>query len=246
MDDAAIDEMAAYEDHHWWFIGKRLLVSSLLGDRLEASGMRILDVGCGTGGVLAHLAPHGRAIGVDRSVQALRHTARRGVAGVVCADMDRLPFGAARFDLVVMLDVLEHFDDDRAVVTAARHVLKPHGTLFVSVPAFQSLFSEHDVRLEHRRRYSARQLRAVLEAGGFLVRRLTYTNVVALPPAAVVRGLLPRLGVRRPPGTDFRPQPAWLNQALVAAYRAEAAALRLLPRLPFGLSVAAVAERPAA
>jgi SAM-dependent methyltransferase len=246
MDDAAIDEMAAYEDHHWWFVGKRLLVSALVGDRVARPGLRILDVGCGTGGVLAHLAKSGRAIGVDRSVQALRHTARRGVAGVACADMDRLPFGAERFDLVLMLDVLEHFEDDRAVVAAARRVLRRDGTLLVSVPAFQALFSEHDVTLRHFRRYTAPQLRGVLEAGGFVVRRLTYTNVAALPPAALVRGLLPRLGIRRPPGTDFRAHAAWVNRALVGVYRAEAAALRVLPRLPFGLSVAAVAELPAA
>ncbi len=241
MDDASIDEMAAFEDHHWWFVGKRLLVSALLADRLRA-GMRILDVGCGTGGVLAHLSPHGRGIGVDRSLQALRYTARREVAGVACADMDRLPFGAGRFDLVLMLDVIEHFADDVAVVAAARRVLRPDGTLFVSVPAFQSLFSQHDVALRHFRRYSAAQLRRALEAGGFVVRRLTYTNVAALPPAAVVRGLLPRLGVRRPAGTDFRAHAPWINRALVGVYRAEAAALSVLPRLPFGLSVAAVAE----
>jgi 2-polyprenyl-3-methyl-5-hydroxy-6-metoxy-1,4-benzoquinol methylase len=246
MDDAAIDEMAAFEDHHWWFVGKRLLVSALVGDRLDRPGLRILDVGCGTGGVLANLARHGSAIGVDRSVQALRHTARRGVAGVACADMDKLPFGPARFDLVMMLDVIEHFADDRAVVAAARRVLRPSGTLLVSVPAFQALFSEHDVTLQHFRRYTARQLRTVLEAGGFVVRRLTYTNVVALPPAALVRGLLPRLGIRRPAGTDFREHAPWVNRALIGVYRAEAAALRARVRMPFGLSVAAVAELPAA
>jgi SAM-dependent methyltransferase len=245
MDDAAIDEMAAFEDHHWWFVGKRLLVSALVGDRLTRPGLRILDVGCGTGGVLAHLAAHGRTIGVDRSVQALRHTARRGVAGVACADMDRLPFGPAEFDLVLMLDVLEHFEDDRAVVAAARHVLAPGGTLLVSVPAFQSLFSAHDVTLQHFRRYSAPQLRRALESGGFVLRRLTYTNVAALPPAAIVRGLLPRLGIRRPAGTDFRTHAPWVNRALVGVYQAEAAALRAGGRMPFGLSVAAVAELPA-
>lgn len=240
MDDASIDEMAAYEDHHWWFVGKRLLVSALLHDRLRA-GMRILDVGCGTGGVLAHLAPYGRTIGVDRSVQALRHTARRGVSGVACADMDRLPFHDGEFDLVTMLDVLEHFADDRAVAVEARRVLRPDGTLLVSVPAFQALFSEHDVTLHHFRRYSAPQLRRALEGGGFVLRRLTYTNVAALPPAAVVRGILPRLGVRRPAGTDFREHAPWVNRALLGVYRAEAAMLRLAGRLPFGLSVAAIA-----
>jgi hypothetical protein len=74
------------------------------------------------------------------------------------------------------------------------------------------------------------------------VRRLTYTNVAALPPAALVRGLLPRLGVRRSGGTDIREHAPWVNRLLIGTYRLEAAALKVLPRLPPGLSVAAVAE----
>ena len=242
MDDAAIDEMSAFEDHHWWFVGKRLLVSALLGDRLDRPGLRILDVGCGTGGVLAHLGAHAETVGVDRSVQALRHSARRGVQSVACADMDRLPFAPGRFDLILMLDVLEHFEDDTAVVAGARALLRPGGALLVSVPAFQALFSEHDRAVQHVRRYSAARLRQVLEAGGFTVRRLTYTNVAALPPAALVRGLLPRLGLARGGGTDFREHAPWVNRALVGLYRLEAAALRVVPRLPAGLSIAAIAE----
>jgi SAM-dependent methyltransferase len=242
MDDAAIDEMAAFEDHHWWFVGKRLLVSALLQDRLDRPGLRILDVGCGTGGVLAHLGVRAATVGVDRSMQALRHSRRRGVAHVACSDMDRLPFRPAQFDLVLMLDVIEHFADDAAVVRAARTLLRPGGALFVSVPAYQSLFSAHDVTLQHFRRYSAAQLRQVLTRNGFTVRRLTYTNVVALPPAAVVRGLLPRLGLGREAGTDFRPHAGWVNRLLIGTYQLEASALRVLPRLPAGLSVAAIAE----
>ncbi len=149
MDDRAIDEMSAFEDHHWWFVGKRLLIAALLGDRLARPGQRILDVGCGTGGVLAHLSARVTTVGVDRSVQALHHSSRRGVAAVACADMDRLPFGPERFDLVLMLDVLEHFEDDEAVVRNVRPLLRAGGALLVSVPAFQALFSEHDVALHH-------------------------------------------------------------------------------------------------
>jgi SAM-dependent methyltransferase len=156
--------------------------------------------------------------------------------------MDRLPFGPAQFDVVMMLDVLEHFADDGAVVRGVRPLLRPGGALLVSVPAFQALFSEHDVALQHFRRYTAGGLRRVLEAGGFTIRRLTYTNVAALPPAALVRGLLPRLGIRRPAGTDIHEHAPWVNRMLIGLYRAEAAALRVLPRLPPGLSVAAVAE----
>jgi 2-polyprenyl-3-methyl-5-hydroxy-6-metoxy-1,4-benzoquinol methylase len=242
MDDAAIDEMAAFEDHHWWFVGKRLLVSSLLDEGLRRPGLRVLDVGCGTGGVLSGLSAYGTTIGVDRSLRALHHSRARGVTHVAAADMDRLPFGASAFDIVLMLDVLEHFADEAAVLRDVRRLLRPDGTLLVSVPAFQALFSEHDVAVQHVRRYAASQLGRALQSNGFVVRRLTYTNVAPLAPAAIVRGLLPRLGVHRPPGTDFREHAAWVNRLLIGAYRLEAAALRVLPRLPAGLSVAAVAQ----
>lgn len=242
MDDASIDEMAAFEDHHWWFVGKRLLVSSLLADRLRRPGLRILDVGCGTGGVLAHLSAYGTTVGVDRSPRAAHHSRTRGVTHVAVADMDRLPFGPAAFDLVLMLDVLEHFADEARVLDGVRRILRPDGALLVSVPAFQALFSQHDVVLQHVRRYAAPQLRRTLEENGFAVQRLTYTNVAALPPAAIVRGLLPRLGVHRAAGTDFRVHADWVNRMLTGAYRLEAAALRVLPRLPAGLSVAAIAR----
>jgi SAM-dependent methyltransferase len=246
MDDATIDEMSALEDRHWWFVGKRLLVAALLGDRLGRPGLRVLDVGCGTGGVLAYLASQAETVGVDRSRQARAHSRRRGIDRIACADMDRLPFAPGGFDLVLMLDVLEHFEDDAAVVASARRLLRPGGALLASVPAFQALWSAHDEAVQHVRRYDARRLRQALEAGGLTVRRLTYTNVVALPPAAIVRMLLPRLGLRREDGTDFRVHSPLVNGLLVAAYRLEAAALRVLPRIPLGLSIAALAEVPGA
>jgi SAM-dependent methyltransferase len=242
MDDAVIDEMSGFEDHHWWFVGKRLLVSSLLGERLRRPGLRILDVGCGTGGVLSGLSAYGTTIGVDRSPRALHHSRGRGVTHVAAADANRLPFGAAAFDFVLMLDVLEHFVDEAAVLRDVGRLLRPDGTLLVTVPAYQALFNEHDVAVQHVRRYAAPQLRRALQSNGFVVRRLTYTNVAALAPAAILRGLLPRLGVRRPPGTDFREHATWVNRLLIGTYRLEAAALRVLPRLPAGLSVAAVAQ----
>jgi SAM-dependent methyltransferase len=244
MDPAAIDEMSALEDHHWWFVGKRLITRALLAGVLGDSAARLLDVGCGTGGVAASLADAARVVAVDRSVLALGHARRRGVRALAASDGDRLPFASGAFDVIIMLDVLEHFADERALLTEVRRCLRPSGALVVSVPAFQFLWSGHDEILHHVRRYTARRLRRALVAGGFRVERLTYTNVVPLPPALVVRGFLPRLGLGRRDGTDFRRHSALVNGVLVAAYRAEAALLRRV-RLPLGLSVAAVA-RPAA
>ena len=245
MDTLAIDEMYRLEDHHWWFVGKRLLVDALLQDVLRDGRPRILDVGCGTGAVLAHLRHRASTVGVDRSLQALAYCRRRGLAALACADGDRLPFAPGSFDAVLLLDALEHVVEEAVLLDAVRSLLRPGGWLLVSVPAYQFLWSEHDEVLHHVRRYTGRSLRRALDRSRFDVHRLTYTNVAALPPAVLVRGILGRLGLMRHSGTDFEVQAPWLNGALTAAYRLEATALRHVRRLPFGLSVAALAT-PAA
>jgi len=244
VEAAEIEEMHRLEDGHWWFVGKRLLVAALLEGVLDRPGLRLLDVGCGTGGVLAHLQPRVHPVGVDRAPPALAHCRQRGLLDVACAEGNQLPFAPASFDVILMLDVLEHFADEGPLLGAVRRLLRPGGTLLVSVPAYQFLWSTHDVVLQHVRRYTARRLRQALGAAGFAVRRVTYTNVVAFPPAVLVRGLLPRLGLARRAGTDFRVHAPWVNRLLVEIYRLESRALRRGGRLPAGLSVAALAGVP--
>ena len=245
MEPAAIEQMYQIENHHWWFVGKRLLVAVLLGEVLDTGRLRILDIGCGTGAVLAHFKERARAVGVDHSPLALAYCRKRGLALLACADGERLPFVPASFDVILMLDVLEHAIDDVGLLRAVGALLRPGGMVLVSVPAFQGLWSPHDEVLHHLRRYTARGLRRVMNEAGFVVERLTYTNVAAFPPAAIARGILPRVGLARPAGTtDFRVHTPWVNRALIAAYQLEALALRHVRSLPIGLSVAALA-RPA-
>ena len=240
METVEIDEMYRLENHHWWFVGKRLLVDALLAGVLRP-GSRVLDVGCGTGAMLAHLGARARTVGADRSVRALEYCRRRGLGTLVRADGDRLPFAPRTFDVVLLLDALEHFADEGSLLASVHGVVRPGGTVLVSVPAYQFLWSAHDESLHHVRRYTGATLRRALEQSGFVVRRLTYTNTVALPPALLVRGVLGRFGLSRRPGTDFAIASEPLNGVLIAIYRLEARALRHIRRLPFGLSVAALA-----
>jgi SAM-dependent methyltransferase len=238
MDVGSIDEMARLEDTHWWFVGKRLLVEPLL--RAAGAG-RALDVGCGTGGVLALLAQARSAVGADASADCLTHCRRRGLAPLVRATADHLPFRRASFALVTALDVIEHADDDVAVLREIRAALAPGGVLVVGVPAYPALWSDHDEVLGHRRRYTAPTLRAALTAAQFDVLRLTYTNAFVLPAAAVWR-----LGGRRVLNagggrTDFYVPPAKLNRLLIGLYRIEAW-LTSRTRLPFGLSLLCLAQ----
>ena len=242
MEAREIEEMRRLEDRHWWFVGKRLLVAALLGDLLARPGLRLLDVGCGTGGVLAGLGDGIRPVGVDRSALALAHCRERGLVAVACASAGALPFAPSSFDVVLLLDVLEHFADEQRLLADVRGLVRAGGHVLVSVPAFQFLWSEHDEVLQHVRRYRAPELRRVLEAARLKVERITYTNSVAFPPALVVRGLLQRLGLWAGGRTDVREHGALVNGTLVGAYRLEARALARGIRLPIGLSVAALAK----
>jgi SAM-dependent methyltransferase len=243
MDDREFELLEQIDDSHWWFLGKRALLHALVP--AGAAGRRVLDLGCGTGGVLRDAPMGGACFGIDRSARALSVCRRRGHALLARADLAAVPFGAATFDTVLALDVIEHLDDDVALLASCRELVGRAGRVIVAVPAFGLLWSQHDETYHHRRRYTARQLERVVRAAGLRCERLTYTNFFVFPVAAVWRLLSYRLGLGRfAPGNDFWPVPAWLNSLLSAVYRAEAWLLRRGLDLPFGVSVVCIA-RPA-
>ena len=242
MNDREFELLDAIEDDHWWFVGKRLLLRSLL--RRHAPHGRLLDLGCGTGGVLRDAEPDRACLGVDASMVGLQVCRRKGFERLVCADLASIPFRPGDFDAVLALDVIEHLDDDVQFLREASKLCAPGAPLIVAVPAYQLLWSQHDETFQHRRRYNARQLRSALCAAGLEVERITFTNSLLFPVAAVWRILSYRLGLGRfAPRHDFWPLPRPLNSLLVALYRFEAWLL-LRFDLPVGISVVGVARAP--
>jgi SAM-dependent methyltransferase len=230
------------ERDHWWFVGKRMILRAVLEDRVRND--RLLDLGCGTGGVLRDWMDESRCFGIDRNPLALEICARNGFARLVRGDLTSLPFDEQSFDAVLLMDVIEHLDDDLGFLRTASELCAPGGRVVVAVPAFQALWSQHDETFEHRRRYSAKQLVTVIRRAGLEPERVTYTNTLLFPVAAVWRLASYRLGFGRvAPKHDFWPIPGWLNRILTGVYALEA---RLLKRfdLPFGVSVLCVARRP--
>jgi SAM-dependent methyltransferase len=235
-------EMQALEEGHWWFRGKRLLLEALLARAGVETG-RMLDVGCGTGGILRSLAHRGDVVGIDYAEIGLRFCRTKGLRDVLRASALALPFRDGVFDLCVLMDILEHVDEEALLLSEVRRVLRPGGVAILSVPAFQALWSPHDEVFEHRRRYRKRELVARVRESGLAVEWASYTNFFVFPPALAWRTLRRWTNVASEQRTDFFPLPAVLNAALVGAYRAEAALIRRLP-LPFGVSVACVATAP--
>jgi len=228
------------EDRYWWFVGRRRLALRLLEAAIE-QGSRVLDLGCGTGAVLAEVSQLYRATGLDRSELALAFSAKRGLRRLVLGDGSRLPFASESFDGVVALDIFEHIEDDRAAFAEAHRVLAPGGALVLSVPAFRWLWGPHDVALMHQRRYRLRQVVAELEAAGFVVEHSSYSVYLLFPVVMLVR-LRDKLR-RGPAKVDLPPVPDWLNRLLIRVQEWEGR-WTARHRLPWGSSVVAVARKP--
>lgn len=246
-------QMYALEDRHWWFTARRTLLSRALLRFLPRTPRRVLDLGCGTGGMLDCLHQQygssstggdtgAEIIGLDLEPVALHFSRQRGHRFLVQASATALPFPDNSFDAVVALDVLEHIPDHQSAAREIARVLAPGGMVFVTVPAYQSLWSGHDVALMHQRRYLAPEMGALLSDAGLSVRHLTYAVSMLLPVVWVIRRWQRRFRPNAPPRADAVPTPPLLN-ALLRQWLTLESHATLRGRVPCGLSVFAVAEK---
>lgn len=236
--------MVNHEDRHWWYRGRRRIVGDALGRmQLQPEG-RVLDAGCGSGRMLDALSDYGEVSGLDMNSESVTLARGRGYDDVQEGVVEALPWADETFDLITLLDVLEHTADDRIALTELRRVVRRGGYLLLTVPAHQALWANHDVLNQHYRRYSRRTLRVAASETDWSVERMTSFNSLMLPPAAAVRFAqkLQREPVERHT-SDVEIGPEWLYPVLELPLRAEAAWLRRDRNLPIGLSLLALLRR---
>ncbi len=241
MEQESYNEMFANEDVHWWFIARRLIMQKVL-DRfyLNKKRGRVLEIGCGSGGNLQMLKEYGNIFAMELDDKARSMANSRNVCSVKKGKLPNdIPFDDS-FDLICMLDVLEHIDDDLATLESVRDKLNKKGMLLITVPAYKFLWSAHDVAYHHKRRYLKKTLTNVVSKAGLNVKYITYFNTFLFPGIATARFMNNILGKNS--GSDVNLPSNAVNILLTKIFSSERA---LLPAMvfPFGVSLLLVAEK---
>jgi len=239
MDNYVYEDLREHQEEHWWFRARREILMRVFGSLALPPEAEILEIGCGTGGNLAMLDRFGKVCGVEmheEAVQYARSTTGQDIrAGYL---PDNIPVDG-KFDLICLLDVVEHIEDDRLALSTLNDMLKPGGRVVITVPAYQWMFGKHDELLHHYRRYSRKSLRQLMTDSNIEIARIGYFNTLLLPIAVLAFITDSLTSVEKCTGYDVPPR--WLNATFYHLFRMEQFLIDKLS-LPFGCSLLMVSK----
>ncbi len=236
--------MAERERSYWWHVGRLRILQSYLRYAIHGKSkpIKILNVGCGTGGTIAMLEQFGLVENIDVSVEAIKFMKQAGYKRITKTDGKKVPFKDSTFDIVAAFDVLEHIEDDKAALLEWKRVLKKDGAIVLSVPAYQWLWSEHDVSLHHKRRYTVPRLARLAREAGLSPKKKSYAIVFSLLLIVGFRFINKLLGRKNDSETSYVDVPSWVNALFIRILFAEAL-LQTKVRMPVGTSVMGVLRK---
>jgi SAM-dependent methyltransferase len=230
----------------WWFAATHanLLLLYRMMSGSAALRQKLLDAGCGTGGLLARLAadyPDRTIIGLDSDRTACARATAKSARPVCAGSVNALPFADAAFGAIFSADVLCHRDvDERAALAQFHRCLLDGGVLVLNLPAYPWMLSGHDAAVYNVRRYTRRRVARLLQAAGFRLLFASYWNIVLFPIMVVTRKLLPQ---GQSATSDVRLYPPPIEALCRVATGFERVMLRCGMRFPFGGSLIAVAAK---
>lgn len=239
MDRVIYDRMAEHDTAHWWYRARRDVLASVIARKVApAPGARLLEIGCGTGHNLAMLAAFGSVDAIEIDPQSREMASQRLGKSVFDASLPALAeLPAGQYDMIALLDVLEHIEDDRAALVAiAGRLAESKGKLLITVPQFPWMWSGHDVANHHFRRYTKATLRKVIDDAGLKIELLQSFNSLLFPLAAVDR-LVSRMTGRQ--GSDDALPSAPVNAVFETVFGLERYLVGRVP-MPPGVSLLAI------
>ena len=237
MERLAYREMAELDQKHWWYRARRRVLSDLIRREVAPPpGARILEIGCGTGHNFEVLKQFGSVDAIELDDESRAIAEERLGRSIMTSPLPELAGVRGDYDLIAALDVIEHIDDDAAALASITTKLKRGGKFVMAVPAHRWMWSAHDVVNHHKRRYSKRALRALIEGSPLRLDKIGYFNSL-LFPAAVAERMASKL--RGKDEGDLKLPAAPLNAAFEHTFASERHLIGRVP-LPPGLSLFAV------
>lgn len=243
---------AAIEEEHWWFVGRRQIMRTLLAEILPPhANSRVVDVGCGTGANIASLADAYEVLGIDTTPEAIRLSQDRfpGVTFVCGRAPQDLGERASHVDAFLLMDVLEHVAEPRALLAELTNALRPGGFVLITVPADMRLWSAHDVSFGHFLRYEMATFRDLWKDLPVRERLVSCFNSRLYPIVFAIRKVT---AWRNRPwggaGSDLSMPPSVVNDVLARILAGESRRLARAMRgeqMPYrrGVSLVAILER---
>ena len=240
MERVIYDRMAELDQTHWWYTARRRVLAAFIGREITlVKDARILEIGCGTGHNVPMLREFGivEAVELDADARAVASN-RLGIAVAEASLPELTGIAEDHYDLIALLDVIEHVADDHAALASIARRLCSGGRVLITVPAHQWMWSAHDRLNHHHRRYSRKALAALIKGSGLRIVKLSYFNCFLFPLAVAAR-LAGKLTGKD--DTDDTLPPRLVNMLFDRLFGAEAYFVGRFP-LPPGLSLVAIAS----
>ncbi|HEY0044695.1 MAG TPA: class I SAM-dependent methyltransferase [Allosphingosinicella sp.] len=238
MERIVYDRMAELDERHWWYRARRAILADVIRRKVKLPrDARILEIGCGTGHNLEMLQAFGKADGIEIDPAARAMAEQRLGRTIGSAPLPQLTgVEDGAYDMVAILDVLEHVEEDREALQSIARKLKPGGRILITVPAHPWMWSAHDVVNHHKRRYTRKGFKAVIAEAGLKLETVSWFNSLLFPLAAAAR-LAGRVTGKEDSDDALPPRP--VNALFEAVFGLERYWVGRLP-LPPGVSLLAI------
>jgi SAM-dependent methyltransferase len=230
------------ERSHWWFVGKRKLLESLISSLDIRNNSIILDIGCGVGSNLSLLTlKSSRVLGVDSEIYSLSLAKKRfSTVPLINGDLQKLPLKSDSIDCILATDILEHVDEDTVGIKEIYRTLRNEGKVIFTVPAFGFLWGIQDIVGMHKRRYGKKILIKKLEKEGFNVLRVSYSNFFLFFPILIARRIIQILGLKIRSENEINSP--LINYFLKEIFSFEPYLLKYFS-FPFGVTIFCIAKK---
>ncbi len=233
-----------FENTHFWYRAMNELTINILKKRIKQK-VKILDAGCGTGGLSQKLKQFGKVTAIDINNLALQYARKKKLDRVIKASVCSLPFKKNSFDVIISLDVIYHkkVEDDIIALKEMNRVLKPGGIIILRVPAFECLRGGHDIVVETKHRYSLPELKYKLVESGYHIIKISYCNMILSIPLFMKRFIERHIKQKQDILSDTILPPRIINELFYFIFRQENKLLNKRINFPFGSSIICLAKK---